>query len=117
MIPITIGIGYMLLKTDKVIEVNLNSGDLVVYLPMSFSKFLYSKSEIIGYDTSIKDHLTKLPINSTYIDVEIIFYTFDLKVHRISSVTTINFDTFLEYFHKTYPMVSGKELKPIEEDE
>ncbi|HSY62785.1 MAG TPA: hypothetical protein VK796_12965 [Cytophaga sp.] len=112
----SIFIGFMLIKSDSVIEIDLNSGDVLVRFPVSLTKFLYAQSEIIGFNITSQMHIPKHPFNHTYIYIELYFYTRDNKIHSISSLTTVNFEEMLTYFYNTYPMVSDKKHKLYSEE-
>jgi hypothetical protein len=115
MLLVGVFVGFILLKSDPAIEIDLNSSDILVRLPVSLTKFLYSKNEIIGFNTMSQMHITKHPFNHTYIFISLYFFTTDNKMYGVSSVTTKNFEDVLTYFYNIYPVVSDK-LKPYSEE-
>ncbi|WP_157446966.1 hypothetical protein [Cytophaga aurantiaca] len=116
MFIVGIFIGFMLLGSDSIIEIDLDSGEILERLPVSLTKFLYDKNEIIGYNMISQMYIPKHPFNYTYIHIELYFHTTDNKTHSISSLTTVNFEEMLTYFFNTYPMVSDKKYKPYSEE-
>jgi hypothetical protein len=108
-------VGFMLLKSEPVVEIDLDSGDVLMRLPVSLTKFLYPKNEIIGYTITSHLYMPKHPFNHTYVFIELVFFTTDSKFYVITSLTTLNFEEVLTYFYKTYPMVSDKKFKPYTE--
>ena len=108
--------GFLLLKTDPVVEIDLDSGELLVRYPISLTKFLYSQNDIKGFNVKSHMYIPKHPFNSTYVFIEIVFYTTDNKIYGITSLTTVNFEAMLMYFYNTYPMVLDKKSQQFSEE-